>query len=460
MKHLVLIFILPVMALGSCSIYRNYQRPDTDLLPVENLYRYADSIAANGNNDSLTLGDLPWQELFTDPYLQQLIDYGLEHNTDMQVAMLRLDQARSQLTATKLSFLPSIDFSPEASVNKSGSNAATKSYTLPLSASWEIDIFGSLRNAKQGAKAAMLEQEAYKQAVRSQLVASIADGYFSLMALDEQIEISTSTLEMWSEQVRTMEALMKVGEETENAVTQARASLYELEASHNDLQRQQREAENALCTLLGTTHRTIDRGTLAEQQLPEEINIGLPLRLLSKRPDVIQAEMTLARAYYETNVARAAFYPRLTLSGSAGWTDALDNAVTNPGEWILQALASLTQPIFNRGELISNLKVAKDEEQIALLGYKQALLDAGQEVNDALYATQSARRSLESHNRQCRELERSVATAEALYRTGNATYLELLTARRSLLSARLNVVDDRLAALQATVALYQALGGC
>lgn len=460
MKHLVLIFILPVMALGSCSIYRNYQRPDTDLLPVENLYRYADSIAANGNNDSLTLGDLPWQELFTDPYLQQLIDYGLEHNTDMQVAMLRLDQARSQLTATKLSFLPSIDFSPEASVNKSGSNAATKSYTLPLSASWEIDIFGSLRNAKQGAKAAMLEQEAYKQAVRSQLVASIADGYFSLMALDEQIEISTSTLEMWSEQVRTMEALMKVGEETENAVTQARASLYELEASHNDLQRQQREAENALCTLLGTTHRTIDRGTLAEQQLPEEINIGLPLRLLSKRPDVIQAEMTLARAYYETNVARAAFYPRLTLSGSAGWTDALDNAVTNPGEWILQALASLTQPIFNRGELISNLKVAKDEEQIALLGYKQALLDAGQEVNDALYATQSARRSLESHSRQCRELERSVATAEALYRTGNATYLELLTARRSLLSARLNVVDDRLAALQATVALYQALGGC
>ncbi len=460
MKHLVLIFILPVMALGSCSIYRNYQRPDTDLLPVENLYRYADSIATDGGNDSLTLGDLPWQELFTDLRLQQLIDYGLEHNTDMQVALLRLDQARAQLTAAKLSFLPSIDFSPEASVNKSGSNAATKSYTLPLSASWEIDIFGSLRNAKQGAKAAMLEQEAYKQAVRSQLVASIADGYFSLMALDEQIEISTSTLEMWSEQVRTMEALMKVGEETENAVTQARASLYELEASHNDLQRQQREAENALCTLLGTTHRTIDRGTLAEQQLPEEINIGLPLRLLSKRPDVIQAEMTLARAYYETNVARAAFYPRLTLSGSAGWTDALDNAVTNPGEWILQALASLTQPIFNRGELISNLKVAKDEEQIALLGYKQALLDAGQEVNDALYATQSARRSLESHSRQCRELERSVATAEALYRTGNATYLELLTARRSLLSARLNVVDDRLAALQATVALYQALGGC
>ena len=460
MKKLIYITALAAAMSGSCSIYRNYERPDTEELPVENLYSFADSIADNtSSGDSLTLGDLPWQEMFTDPHLQELINYGLENNTDMQVALLRLHQAQSQLTAARLSFLPSVGFSPEVSVSKQGSEAAAKSYTLPVTASWEIDIFGSLRNAKQGTQAAMLAQAAYSQAVRSQLIASVASGYFSLMALDEQLSISASTLDMWGEQVRTMEALMKVGEETENAVTQARASLYELEADHNDLLRQRREAENALCTLLGTTARTIDRGTLANQQMPEELNVGLPLRLLSKRPDVVQAEMTLAQAYYATNVARAAFYPRLTLSGSAGWTDAIGNAVANPGQWILQALASLTQPIFNRGELITGLRVAKDEEEIALLNYKQALLDAGQEVNDALYATQSARRSLESHKRQCQELERSVTTAEALYRTGNATYLELLTARRSLLSARLNVVSDRLAALQATVSLYQALGG-
>ena len=271
--------------------------------------------------------------------------------------------------------------------------------------------------------------------------------------------IVTSTLEVWKEQVRTMEARMKVGEETENAVTQARASLYELEATHNDLLRQQRETENSLCTLLGMTSRSLERGTLDKQIFPETLPTGIPVRLLSRRPDIVQAEMTLANAYYTTNQARSAFYPNLNLSGSAGWTNALGQAVTNPGDWILSAVASLTQPLFNRGKLISNLHVSKDEEQIALLNYRQALLDAGQEVNDALYATESAGRSLESHRKQCRELERTVQTSEALYRTGNATYLELLTARQSLLNARLNVVTDSFTQCQAVINLYQALGG-
>ncbi len=271
--------------------------------------------------------------------------------------------------------------------------------------------------------------------------------------------IVTSTLEVWKEQVRTMEARMKVGEETENAVTQARASLYELEATHNDLLRQQRETENSLCTLLGMTSRSLERGTLDKQIFPETLPTGIPVRLLSRRPDIVQAEMTLANAYYTTNQARSAFYPNLNLSGSAGWTNALGQAVTNPGDWILSAVASLIQPLFNRGKLISNLRVSKDEEQIALLNYRQALLDAGQEVNDALYATESAGRSLESHRKQCRELERTVQTSEALYRTGNATYLELLTARQSLLNARLNVVTDSFTQCQAVINLYQALGG-
>lgn len=211
--------------------------------------------------------------------------------------------------------------------------------------------------------------------------------------------------------------------------------------------------------MLGITSRTIERSSLKEQQFPDTFQTGVPLRLLSRRPDVVQAEMTLANAYYTTNQSRSAFYPNLTLSGSAGWTNSLGQAVTNPGGWILSAVASLTQPIFNRGKLISNLRVSKDEEQIALLNYKQTLLDAGQEVNDALYAVSSAQRSLESHQKQCRELERTVQTAEALYRTGNATYLELLTARQSLLSARLNVVSDSFSQCQYMISLYNALGG-
>lgn len=450
----ITIICINMVLLSSCHIYRNYQRPDN--LPTDSLFRDADNQPVA---DSLSLGDLPWQEIFQDTLLQQYIRYGLEHNTDMQTALLRVDQAKAQLTAAKLSFLPSLTLSPQGTLTSTAGSKTVKTYELPVQASWEIDLFGNLRNAKKGTQATLLQQQAYQQAVRSELIAGIANTYYSLLMLDEQVAISQSTLEVWKEQVRTMEARMKVGEETENAVTQARASLYELEATHNDLLRQQRETENSLCTLLGMTSRSLERGTLDKQIFPETLPTGIPVRLLSRRPDIVQAEMTLANAYYTTNQARSAFYPNLNLSGSAGWTNALGQAVTNPGDWILSAVASLTQPLFNRGKLISNLRVSKDEEQIALLNYRQALLDAGQEVNDALYATESAGRSLESHRKQCRELERTVQTSEALYRTGNATYLELLTARQSLLNARLNVVTDSFTHCQAVINLYQALGG-
>lgn len=450
----ILYIIGCVTALSSCRIYSSYQRPDG--LPTDSLFRDTTIVSAD---DSLSFGDLPWEDVFGDPQLQELIRYGLAHNTDMQTALLRLDEAKAQLLSAKLAFLPSLTLSPQGTLTSTDGSKTVKTYELPLQASWEVDLFGSLRNAKKGAQATLLQQQAYQQAVRSELIASIANHYYSLLMLDEQIDISSSTMEVWKDQVRLMEAKLKVGEENENAVTQARASLYELEATHNDLLRQQREAENSLCTLLGMTCRTVGRGKLSEQVFPETFQTGVPLRLLARRPDVVQAEMTLASAYYSVNQARSAFYPNLTLTGSAGWTNSLGQTITNPGGWILSAVASLTQPIFNRGKLISNLRVSKDEEQIALLGYKQTLLEAGQEVNDALYAVSSVRRTLDSHRKQCQELERSIVTAEALYRTGNATYLELLSARQALLSARLNVVTDGFTYCQSVISLYNALGG-
>lgn len=450
----ILYIIGCVTALSSCRIYSSYQRPDG--LPTDSLFRDTTIVSAD---DSLSFGDLPWEDVFGDPQLQELIRYGLAHNTDMQTALLRLDEAKAQLLSAKLAFLPSLTLSPQGTLTSTDGSKTVKTYELPLQASWEVDLFGSLRNAKKGTQATLLQQQAYQQAVRSELIASIANHYYSLLMLDEQIDISSSTMEVWKDQVRLMEAKLKVGEENENAVTQARASLYELEATHNDLLRQQREAENSLCTLLGMTCRTVGRGKLSEQVFPETFQTGVPLRLLARRPDVVQAEMTLASAYYSVNQARSAFYPNLTLTGSAGWTNSLGQTITNPGGWILSAVASLTQPIFNRGKLISNLRVSKDEEQIALLGYKQTLLEAGQEVNDALYAVSSVRRTLDSHRKQCQELERSIVTAEALYRTGNATYLELLSARQALLSARLNVVTDSFTYCQSVISLYNALGG-
>lgn len=450
----ILYIIGCVTALSSCRIYSSYQRPDG--LPTDSLFRDTTIVSTD---DSLSFGDLPWEDVFGDPQLQELIRYGLAHNTDMQTALLRLDEAKAQLLSAKLAFLPALTLSPQGTLTSTDGSKTVKTYELPLQASWEVDLFGSLRNAKKGAQATLLQQQAYQQAVRSELIASIANHYYSLLMLDEQIDISSSTMEVWKDQVRLMEAKLKVGEENENAVTQARASLYELEATHNDLLRQQREAENSLCTLLGMTCRTVGRGKLSEQVFPETFQTGVPLRLLARRPDVVQAEMTLASAYYSVNQARSAFYPNLTLTGSAGWTNSLGQTITNPGGWILSAVASLTQPIFNRGKLISNLRVSKDEEQIALLGYKQTLLEAGQEVNDALYAVSSVRRTLDSHRKQCQELERSIVTAEALYRTGNATYLELLSARQALLSARLNVVTDGFTYCQSVISLYNALGG-
>lgn len=453
MKRLIYIMMCTAL-LGSCSIYRNYHRPQD--LPTDSLFR--DNLCVV-DGDTASLGDLPWDVLFCDEPLQALIRYGLENNTDMQVALLRVDQARAGLMTARLAFLPSLTFSPQGTLQSIDGSKTSKTYELPLQASWEIDLFGNLRNARKSSQATLLQQQAYRQAVRSELIATIANSYYSLLMLDEQIAISQANLDIWQEQVRTLEVRQKVGESTENAVTQARANYYELQATHDDLLRQQHETENALCTLLGMTSRTIRRGTLQEQQLPECFSMGVPLRLLSRRPDVVQAEMTLAAAYYSTNGARSAFYPNLVLGGSAGWTNALGQAVSNPGGWILSALGSLVQPIFLRGKLISNLRISKDEEQVALLNYKHTLLHAGQEVNDALYATESARRRLDSHERQQRELERTVQTSESLYKTNNATYLELLTARQSLLQAQLNVAEDRFTCLKSVITLYNALGG-
>lgn len=451
--------ILPIIAvfslgLTSCNLYRNYSRPDG--LPTDSLFNDSTMMCA----DSLSsLGALPWQDMFADQALRSLITEGLQSNTDLQIALLRIDEAKAGLMASKLAYLPSLTFSPNGAITSVDGNKATKTYQIPVELSWEIDLFGKLRNAKKEQQALLLQQTAYAQVVQSELIASIANTYYSLLMLDSQIEISNQTIEIWREQVRTMEVQLKVGEVRENALSQAKANLNGLLSTNATLQRQQRETENAMCTLLGTTYRPIERTSLESQTIPEDITVGVPLRLLSCRPDVVQAEMALAAAYYSTNQSRAAFYPSLTIGGSAGWTNALGQAVSNPGGWILSALGSLTQPLFQRGKLISNLRISKDEEQIALLNYKQSLLNAGQEINDALMAIESYGKNLEFHSLQCEDLERAVKSNELLFRTNNATYLELLSSRQELLNSRLELVADKVSRLQSVVTLYKALGG-
>ncbi|MBO8478232.1 MAG: efflux transporter outer membrane subunit [Bacteroidetes bacterium] len=455
MKKILLYTIVIVMA-SSCSIYRKYQRPED--LPVDSLYRTEAAEAAI--EDTTSLGYIPWDEMFTDPHLQYLIRTGLEHNVDLQSAILRVEEAKAQLSAAKWAYAPSLNLTPQGGLSSIDGGKASWTYNAGGAVSWDIDLFGSLLNSKRGAQATLLQQQAYQQAVRSQIIGTIANTYYALLMLDGQVAISAENVKIWKEQVRTMEAMLRVGQTNESAVTQARANLYALEASYADLVRQQRETENSICSLLGQPYFPVERGTLEEQSVPEEITVSVPLQLLSNRPDVIQAEMAYASSYYNTNMARAAFYPSINLSGSAGWTNSLGQAISNPAGWLLSALGQLTMPVFNHGQLRANLKVTKAEEEIARLNYRQALLNAGEQVNNALFAIQTNKTMLEKHQAQCKDLKRTLTSTEYLFRNSSGTtYLELLTAQQSLLSAQLNTISDQYQVLQSVVTLYQALGG-
>ena len=455
MKKIIL-FTVIVALTSSCSIYRKYHRPED--LPVDSLYRAEVMDAVT--EDSTSLGYMPWDEMFTDPFLQKLIQTGLEHNVDLQSAILRVEQAKAQFSASKWAYAPSLNLTPQGGLNSVNAGKASWTYNLGGAVSWDIDLFGSLLNSKRGAQATLLQQQAYQQAVRSQIIGAIANSYYALLMLDEQVRINGETVTLWKEQLRTMEAMLKVGKANESAVTQARANLYALEASYTDLIRQQRETENSICTLLGQPYFPIERGTLADQTVPENITVSVPLQLLSNRPDVMQAEMAYASSYYTTNMARSAFYPGLNLSGTAGWTTSVGQAIADPAGFLLSALGQLTVPIFNHGQLRANLKVSKAEEEIARLNYRQALLNAGEEVNNALYAIQTSKTMLEKHQAQCKDLEKTLTSTESLYRnTSSTTYLELLTAQQSLLSAQTSVISDQYTLLQSVVTLYQALGG-
>lgn len=253
---------------------------------------------------------------------------------------------------------------------------------------------------------------------------------------------------------------MKVaGMTTEAAVVQMRAVYHQVSGSLIELKRQVREVENSLSVLLAKAPQPIDRSTLEDQVMPEELMAGVPLQLLENRPDVKVAEMTLASAYYTTNKARAAFYPGINITATAGWTNGSGVTVSNPGQFMFQALASLAQPIFNNGKLVANLKISKAEEQIAKMNYQQTILEAGKEVSDALHLYDATNRKLIQDKAQIEELEKAVTYTNALFQSGQSTYLEILSAQQSLLSAQLTEVSDNVQRMQAVINLYSAVGG-
>ena len=444
------------LLLSSCGIYTKYERPsdiDTDGLYGQDLNEEAVAV------DTASIASLSWRELFTDSHLQALIEHALQGNTDLLSAQQRIKEAEATLSSAKLAYLPSFMLTPQGGVSSFDKSKGSWTYTGIASAGWEIDIFGKLTNAKRRSKALYLQSLEYEQAVTTSLIANVANLYYTLLMLDEQYRISEETAVNWRESVRTMRAMMAAGMTNEASVSQSEANCRQVEASLLDLKQQIKEVENSLSILLGEVPGGIERGHLAGQDFPEELTVGVPLQLLSRRPDVKSAELSLASAFYSTNAARSAFYPSITLSGTAGWTNSAGNMIINPGKLLLSAVGALTQPLFNKGLNIAQLKIAKAQQEEAKLAFLQALLNAGSEVNNALTQVQTARGKTELRTGQIISLENAVRSTQLLMQHGTSTYLEVLTAQQSLLSAQLTQVADRFDEIQGIINLYQALGG-
>lgn len=454
----IILFASATMMLGSCGIYNKYERPDVNVSGlVRDTARVADTLAVA---DTASFGNLPWRSVFTDPQLQSLIEYALEHNTNMLNAALNVKMVQAQLTAAKLAFVPSFTFSPQGTISSWDGNTPSKIYSLPVQASWSIDLFGNLLNAKRNAQMQLLYSKDYQLVVKTGVISNVANMYYTLMMLDRQLEIVNDMADLTKETWRQMKIKKELSPGVnETAVKSAEANYYSVLSQKADLERQIREVENSMSLLLGQPAQTIARGKLADQSLPSEFSTGIALNMLNNRPDVHAAEMNLAACFYNTNQARSRFYPSITISGSGAYTNNSGMGIVNPGKMLLSAVGSLTQPIFARGQLIAGLKVAKAQQEQAFNNWQQAVLSAGSEVSNALVLYNSSDEKGRLDGKRVDVLEKNVEMTKQLFNSKSATYLEVITAQSNLLNAQLSKVQDDFSKMQAVVNLYYALGG-
>lgn len=447
-KNVIAVAAMAGMLAQGCGLYKEYHH--------ESVGAEHAAVFAGEATDSVLepLAAMPWRELFTDPMLREWVDSALTRNTSLRGAELRVTEAEARLKASRLGFLPSLSLSAEGSAGNS-----RRSFSIGPQAQWELDIFGKQRNIMLGASATRMEAEAYRQAVETSLVAAVARCYYNLLMLDEQLAISERTLTTWDENIRVMQALKRAGRTNEAAVLQARANRLKVENSAHSLRQEILEQENAVRSLLLMPDMDVKRGKLEDQEFPELYATGVPVSLLSNRPDLREAECRLMSTFYSVNVARAAFYPSLVISGSAAWQTAGGAAVSSPAGWIANALGSLTAPLFSRGTNKANLEVAKAEHEQALLEYEQLLVDAGMEVYNALSAWSTARERLAVDKKQVVALKGAVHNTRLLMRHTDTNYLEVLTAQQRLLEAELAEATDRFDVVRAVVEVYCAIGG-
>ena len=454
---------LLLLCLSSCGVYNKYERPGN--VVTSGLIRDADSdldTLAVAQQDTASFGNLPWRAVFTDPQLQALIEQGLEKNANLQNAALTVRMYETMLSAAKLAFLPAVTIggtTPMGTISTlhTDPSATTKAYSIPVTASWTLDLFGNILSQKRSTQMKLLGMKDYQMAVRAQVVSGIANCYYTLLMLDEQLRIVTEMSGMAKETWEMMQMQYKLGRMRSTSVQSAEAAYLSTLTQANDFRRQIRATENALCLLVGQPGQQIRRSTLAQQSLPAEFATGVGVDLLKNRPDVHNAEMQLAACFHDVQTARSQFYPNITVGASAAFTNS--SGTMNPGKWLTTLFGSLTQPIFARGALIANLKVSRLQYEQAFNTWQNSILSAGNEVSNALvsYNAYDANSKLESQRIEV--LARNVDDTRQLYRSSGSSYLEVLTAQTQLLSAQINKVTDDFSKMQSVVTLYTALGG-
>lgn len=457
-KGIVAVGAAAIIGLSSCQVVNKYKTPEID---SDSLYR-----DSQNTPDTATIANMQWKTYFKDPILQSLIDEALDNNYDMRIVAERVKQAEAVLGMARAAYFPTVALALQAEQTRTSVNPSTgktkalayhtETYSLGLSASWELDVWGKLNRQQRARYADVLNSYAGRNLLKTSLVSGVAVSYYSLLALDEQLRLTNESIALMQESVSTIQALMDAGMQNGAAVEQMKASLYQAQANIPELESSIRQLENAICLLAGRKPGAIQRSVLSEQAVPEALSFGVPAQMLAKRPDVRQAELAFRSAFEMTNAAQASFYPSISISpASIGYV----GDFFKPENLFANIIGTITQPLFARKQLITQYKTAKAEQQAALLSFEKTVLSAGKEVSDILFTFESSLKKNEVRAKQIESLEKAVYYTHELLKAGEASYLEVISAEQSLLQAQIGQVNDKLQQLQASSDLYRALGG-